>query len=90
MSAQILPLRAPAQPVADFLRIGDTGHHLLADMLAEGRLPARRVVVDASRLRYQKQLVEAFRAEGAEIVLDTKAAELAAPAKFGGLARGAP
>lgn len=93
MSAQILPLakvRAPAQAVADFLRIGETGHRLLADLHAEGRLPARRVVVDASRFRYQKELVEAFRADGAEIVLDTKAAELAAPAKFGGSARGAP
>jgi hypothetical protein len=90
MTAQILPLRVPAQPVADFLRIGDTGHHLLADLHAEGRLPARRVVVDASRLRYQKSLVEAFRTDGSEIVLDTKAAELAALAKFGGLARGAP
>lgn len=93
MSAQILPLstvRAPAQPVADFLRIGETGHRLLGDLHAEGRLPARRIVVDASRFRYQKELVDAFRADGAEIVLDTKAAELAAPAKFGGVPRDAP
>jgi hypothetical protein len=90
MSAQILPLRIPAQPVADFLRIGDTGHLLLADLHAEGRLPAQRVVVDASRLRYQRELVEAFRADGAEIVLDTKAAELSVPAKCGAHTRGAP
>jgi hypothetical protein len=90
MSAQILPLRAPAQPVADFLRIGETGYLLLADLHAEGRLPARRVVVDASRLHHQKELIEAFRVDGAEIVLDTKAAELAAVAKCGGYARAAP
>jgi len=93
MPAQILPLpnvRAPAQPIADFLRIGPTRHHLLADLHAEGRLPARRIVVDASRLRHQKELIDAFRAAGAEIVLDTKVAELAAQAKFEGFARGAP
>lgn len=86
----IVHSQAPAQPVAHYLRIGDTGHRLLADLHEEGRLPARRVVVDASRLRFQKELVESFRAAGAEIVLDAKAAELAEPAKYGGFASGAP
>ena len=93
MTAQILSLRnfrAPTQPVAHFLRIGDTGHRLLADLHAEGRLPARQVVVDASRFRHQKELVDAFRETGAEIVLDTKVAELAARAKFEGYASAAP
>ena len=61
MSAQILPIpsfKASTQPVAHFIRIGDTGHLLLADMHAEGRLPTRQIVVDASRLRYQRELVE--------------------------------
>jgi hypothetical protein len=43
MSAQILPLstfRASAQPVADFVRVGETGYLSLADLYAEGRLPA--------------------------------------------------
>jgi len=35
-------------------------------------------------------LVDALKASGAEIVLDTKVAELAAPLKCGGYARGAP
>ena len=49
-----------------------------------------RVVIDASRYRYQKELVDAFRAFGVEVVLDTKAAELAAPSRFEGIVRHAP
>lgn len=90
MTAKVLQLRPTAHPFAIFVRIGDTGHRLLADLLATGRLPAKSVVVDASRYRHQQELVEAFRAAGAEIVLDTKVAELAAPGKYEGFARGAP
>jgi len=33
----------------------------LADLHAAERLPARRVVIDASRFRYQRDLINAFR-----------------------------
>jgi hypothetical protein len=93
MTAQILAMpsvKAPAQTVGHFIRLGDTGHRQLADLHAEGRFSPRRAVVDASRLQHQKELVSALRASGTQIVLDTKAAELAAEARFAGFARGAP
>lgn len=82
--------RAVRQPIAHFLRLGDSGHHQLAALRAAGELPFQRVVVDASKLRHQRVLVDAFQAGGAEIVLDTKVAELASPAKVAGNARHAP
>ena len=92
MDAKILPFPLTAsakQPLAHFIRIGEA-HKKLADLHASGRLPAKRIVVDASRLRHQKELIEALRENGAEIVLDTEAAELAALSKFSGHARHAP
>ena len=84
------PLMAAANPrLAQFVRIGEA-HKRLADLHASGRLPTDRVVVDASRVRHQKELIEAVQDDGAEIVLDTEAAELAAPSKIGGHSRHAP
>ena len=91
--AQILPLpsiKAPAQAIGHFVRLGETGHRQLADLHAEGRFSPKRLVVDASRFRHQKELVSALRASGTLVVLDTKAAELSAEAKFSGFAKGAP
>jgi hypothetical protein len=93
MAAQILPMpgfKASADLVGHFVRLGDSGHRQLADLHAEGRFSPRRLVVDASRLRHQKELVEALRASGTRIVLDTKAAELSSSLKFAGFASGAP
>jgi hypothetical protein len=90
MAAQILPMpgiKAPAQTAGHFVRLGETGHRQLADLHAEGRFSPQRVVVDASRLHYQKELISALRKSRTPIVLDTKAAELAAEAKFAGFAR---
>lgn len=92
MDSKILPfpLTTAAKPrLAHFIRIGEA-HKRLADLHAAGRLPADRVVVDASRVRHQKELIEALKDDGAEIVLDTEAAELAAPAKIRGHSRHAP
>jgi hypothetical protein len=81
---------SPVQPIAHFIRLGETGYQKLASLHAAGRFPAQRIVVDASRLNHQKEFVAALRASGAEIVLDTKAAELSALQKFAGYARHAP
>lgn len=92
MSANILPfpyVTPPIQPIAYFIRIGEV-HKRLSDLHAAERLPAKRVVVDASRLRYQKELIDEFRKSGAEIVLDPEVAELAALARFQGQVRKAP
>jgi hypothetical protein len=93
MAAQILPLpsvKAPCDPFGHYVRLGDSGHRQLADLHAGGRFSPKRAVVDASRLHHQKELVEALRASGTQIVLDTKAAELSAERRFAGLAAGAP
>ena len=92
MDQKILPFPVTASAkwrLAHFVRIGEA-HKKLADLHASGRFPARRVVVEASRLRYQKDLIDALREDGAEIVLDTEVAELAAPGKFSGHSRYAP
>lgn len=93
MTAEIITLpgtRRPTSAIAHYLRIGDTGHLQLDDLRAENRFPAQRVVVDASRFKYQKPLIEALRANDVEIVLDTKAAELAVPGRYSGYASQAP
>lgn len=92
MDTKIVPfplVAAAKPPLALFVRIGEA-HKKLADLHASGRLPAKRVVVDASRVRHQKELIEALQDDGAEIVLDTEAAELAAPSKISGHSRHAP
>jgi hypothetical protein len=93
VAAQILPFPTPtvglASPIACFIRVGDA-HRKFADLHAAGRLPPSRAVIEASRFRHQRELVTALRESGAEIVLDSEAAELAAPAKFLGHSRRAP
>ena len=82
-------ITAAIRPLACFVRIGEA-HKKLSDLHASGRLPAKRVVVDASRFRYQHELTNELRESGAEVVLDTEVAELAAPSKFAGHSRHAP
>jgi hypothetical protein len=79
----------PINPIAQFIRVR-SAQRRLADLHAAGWLPARRIVIDASRLIHQKELIDGFRREGAEIVLDPETAELAAPKLFDGHARKAP
>ncbi|GKY89450.1 hypothetical protein STA1M1_33190 [Sinisalibacter aestuarii] len=80
----------PTTPVGQYIRLGETAYQRLGSMLVEGRLPATRVVVDASRISHQREIIRAFKAAGAEVVMDTKAAELAAHNKFGGWPKHAP
>jgi hypothetical protein len=93
--AQILPFSTSiaasnvVSPLAHFVRLGEA-HKKLSELHAAGRLPASRVVVDASRFRVQRELIKSLQQEGAEIVLDTEAAELAAPLRFSGHASRAP
>ncbi len=93
MAAQILPFSAsklPApSPIARYLRVGEA-HQQLANLYAGGRLSADRTVIYASRFRHQREFVTALRDAESQIVLDTEAAELAAPARYAGHARYAP
>ncbi len=53
-------------------------------------MPFDRVVVDAAMVGPQQELIELVADAGAELILDTNVAELSAPGRFGGVARGAP
>jgi hypothetical protein len=93
MTAKILPLpglQAPRQPLAHYVRLGHTGYRQLETLHGKGRFPAQRVVVDACRFKFQKELISALRASGSEIILDTNAAELSALSRFEGVVRFAP
>lgn len=93
MCAQILPFRtstpALATAIGHFIRIG-SAHRKLADLHVASGFPATRIVVEASRVDRQNDLIAVMRDAGAEIVLDTEAAKLASLAKFAGHSRRAP
>lgn len=80
----------PVEPLAQFVRLGEVSYKRTASLFAEGHLTAKRVVIDASRLRFLRSEIKQFKEAGREIVLDTKAAELAALSKIGGSAKDAP
>ena len=69
VAAQILPFTKPHSParstVACFMRMGST-HRKLAELHAAGDFPARRVVVEASRFRHQRELAASLRERGAD------------------------
>ena len=58
-------LAASAPPLAQFVRIG-LAHLKLGDLLAEGRLPAKRVVFEASRVWKQKGGIDRVSCRGGE------------------------
>lgn len=92
MNAKILefPGATYAQPpIAQFIRIGES-HSKIAELVSMDRFPARRAVLKASRLRYQKRLIELFQQHGIETVLDPQVAELASLRKCTGQERHAP
>jgi hypothetical protein len=93
MPADVVPFPhkvPPVEPLAQFIRLGELAFQRVGGLFVEGHLHAKRVVIDASKIRHQREIIKAFKEAGAEIVLDTKAAELASVAKFAGLPRGAP
>jgi len=76
MSAKIHYLTAKPEPIGHFLRIGSSGHRQLETLHSSGRVPVDRVVAEAASLKAQSELLGLFRNAGAEIVLDTRIAEL--------------
>lgn len=80
----------PVEPLAQFIRLGETSYKRTASLVSEGHLRANRIVIDASRIRFLKEHIRQFKEAGIEIVLDTKAAELAAIAKYKGVAKDSP
>lgn len=91
--ANVIPLptaKGASTPVDLFLRVGESSYGQVAHLYAEGRLPIRRAIFDASKLRHQLSFLKTLRDDGVELILGTKAAELAALGKYQGWASGAP
>lgn len=86
-----LPTARGANTALDlFLRTGEAHYGQIASLYAEGRVPIRRVIFDASKLKHQLDFVKTLRDDGVELILDTKAAELAAVSRYQGHPSGAP
>lgn len=86
----IVYLHGQPQPIAHFLRVGTSGHRRLEDALAAGRLPYTRFVVEAGAFGRQGELIQALKAAGSELILDTNAAELSVIGRYQGAAKAAP
>lgn len=89
MDTNVIPFRNPASPIAHFIRVGEA-HKKFGELHAAGRLPVRRVVIEASRFKFQREFIADLKREGVEIVLDPQTAELAAKARYAGAVRHAP
>ncbi len=86
-----LPLTGALRtPIGHAIRTGEFSYRRLEDLHAEGRLPARAVIVDASKACFQKEFIRSLRASGADVMLDPKVAELSEVGKFSGSATGTP
>ena len=91
MTATIIPIGPRLHtPIGHVIRTGDLSYRQYEHLHAEGSLPAKHVIVDASKAQRQEDFIRALRAGGADVILDTKAAELSEVGRFRGTARGAP
>jgi hypothetical protein len=86
----VVYLRRAPDRITGFLRVGVSGHRQLETLLLSGRLPAERLVLDASAFARQGDLVGALKAAGRELSLDTNVAELSSVGRYQGAARTAP
>jgi hypothetical protein len=89
MSENVVYLHPQPEPVAHYLRLG-AFHRQVEKLLAAGRLPVARVVVEASAFTHQKDVVRQLVDAGREMTLDTNVAELSAVGRYGGAAKSAP
>ena len=93
MVADVIPLSSAQPlrtPVGHAIRTGEWFYQQLANLHAEGRLPASTVIVDASKVRFQREFIASLKDSGAEIIVDTKCAELSEIGCYRGAAKGAP
>ena len=87
---QLQPTTTLRTPIGHAIRTGEASYRRLEDLHAEGRLPARAVIVDASKARFQREFVRSLRATNADVTLDPKVAELSEVGKFRGSAKESP
>lgn len=78
--------RSHTTPLATIVRVGNFNQQF-AHYQSQNLLPGKRAVVDAYNVKRQADLLNELRAVGFELVLDTKAAELACPFKWTGQSR---
>ena len=74
-------------PIGHAARTGETAFRRLEDLHTEGCLPARAVIVDTSKARFQREFIRALRSTGTDVTLDPKVAELGEVGKFRGQPR---
>lgn len=90
MTENVVYLHGQPEPIGHFLRVGTTGHRQLENLLGSGRMMLDRVVVDASAVGRQHDLLTSLSDAGAELILDTNVAELSSIGRFSGAAKSAP
>lgn len=91
MSIIAFPKQASVfQPVAHYIRLGETSYRKVADLAAAGVIQSKRFVLDGSKIAYQKDIIQMLQGLGAEVVLDPRTIELSARRKCAGLASTAP
>ena len=78
--------RSHTTPLATIVRVGNFNQQF-AHYQSQNLLAGKRAVVDAYNVKRQADLLNELRAVGFELVLDTKAAELACPFKWTGQSR---
>jgi hypothetical protein len=89
MSENVVYSVSPARAGSHYLRLG-AFHRQVEKLLAAGRLPVERVVVEASAFTHQKDVVGQLVDAGRELMLDTNTAELSTLGRYGGAAKSAP
>lgn len=70
-------LFSPTNLVSHYVRVGHSSYRALENLYSARRIPVGRAVIDANQLERQQDLVHTLYDGGVEIILDTKAAELA-------------
>ena len=83
---QLDNFRSHTTPLATIVRVGDFNQQF-AHYQSQNLLPGKRAVIDAYNVKRQADLLNDLRAVGFELILDTKAAELACPFKWNGQSR---
>ena len=79
---QLQPTTTLHTPIGHAIRTGEASYRRLEDLHAEGRLPARAVIVDASKARFQRNFIQSLCAVGADVTLDPNVAELSEVGKL--------
>lgn len=90
MSQNVVYLHGQPSEVGHFLRIGTSGHRQLETLHGAGKMMLDRVVIEASAVARQQELIGSLAEVGAELILDTNIAELSSRGRFAGAAKTAP